>query len=73
MQWRGEALRRLSARLEACPGAGPALGRWSGGLLSRTLLHPALCRLCGRFGVFERLGMRGMALAAHCILDERAA
>jgi SAM-dependent methyltransferase len=73
MQWRGEALRRLSSRFENLPAAGPALGRWSGRISSRTLLHPGLCRLWGRIGVFERLGMRGMALAAHCTLRERAA
>ena len=63
MQWRGEVLRRASARLGAIPGA----------VLSRTLLHPALCRFGGRSGVFQRFGMRGMSLAAHCVLEGRAA
>jgi 2-polyprenyl-3-methyl-5-hydroxy-6-metoxy-1,4-benzoquinol methylase len=73
MQMRGEVARRLRVRLEGIPGAGPALGRWSNRILVRTLLHPSICRLGGRTGVFDRLGMRGMAIAARCVLGAEAA
>jgi len=73
LQLRGEVPRRLRERLERIPGAGPALGCWSNRILVRTLLHPALCRLYTRAGLFDRLGMRGMSLAARCVLGEGTA
>lgn len=67
---RGEVPTRLRARLQALPVLGPALGRWSQRILVRTLLHEGLCGLYSRTGFFDRLGMRGLSLAAWCILPE---